>query len=473
MAFFRRFLELSIVVLAVIVLFCAPLPSGSVTQGWRHLFEGISFLMLLLWVGLSLTSHSKPAIRLRNYFLPLIFVLICLLQILPMPGFLLGILSGKSLALWSENARLLGYLGDESRRSFYTISLYPNATWRETLLVLSYFSFGFVIANHFRTRTRVLVLLTAVFLVSLLEAGSGLLQFIVAARDQVGDAGMFSRGTYVNKNHFAGFLEMTVPLVLGYAVYLGNWMKGGGFSLKTLVATDNWGKQLIVLFLLGLMFLALLFSRSRTGILSVILAIGFFYLCTLAVKSAAAEGGVRSSGFAVLLFLFVALSFGLWIGLYPVYEHFLRASGDAPGRLLVWKDTLRQVRDFPIFGSGLGTFRYVYPLYKHTMEQPTVYRYAHNDYLQLLSETGVAGFAVLIGALSLTLRSLIKRLLSADPEGGSLRVSIAIGAMTGVISILLHSFADFNLHIPANGLYFSFLIGISYAMLFGKWEKVN
>jgi len=202
------------------------------------------------------------------------------------------------------------------------------------------------------------------------------------------------------------------------------------------------------------MLLVLFFSGSRMGIFSTLLSLIFFYLA----YSGFQRSGIKKSGMIVFV-LAVALLYGLWIGFYPVFERFLRIEDDAPARTLVWKDMLSIIRDFPLFGTGFGTFGYAYPLYQRYMGGPIKYTYAHNDWLQLLTETGFLGFLSIVIALILFLSSSLRNLSQLSEEEDHFRFFLGIGALSGIVSILIHGLADFNLHIPSNALYFSFLIG--------------
>jgi len=203
-----------------------------------------------------------------------------------------------------------------------------------------------------------------------------------------------------------------------------------------------------------MMLLVIFLSGSRMGIFSTLLSLVFFYL---------AYSGFRKSGvkkaWMIFFVLAVALIYGLWIGLYSVFERFLKVEVDAPVRTLVWKDMLSIIKDFPLFGTGFGTFSYVYPLYKKYMEAPLVYTYAHNDYLQLIIETGILGFFSITTALTLFLFSRVRNLGRFSQKENNFRFFLSLGALSGIVSSLIHNLADFNLHIPSNALYFAFLIG--------------
>ncbi|KRT66107.1 MAG: O-antigen polymerase involved in exopolysaccharide biosynthesis [Candidatus Dadabacteria bacterium CSP1-2] len=449
----RSILESSIYLLTFSILIFSPVPFGSVEPWARLILQLQAFLLFVLWLLWSMYSDTNPNLSIKNYLPLLTFVLICLFQIIPLPEFILATLSKNSFEIWEKNRTILASIGFASESSMFTISLYPHATWEETLLLLSYIAFGFVVSRMFTAEGQIKTLLIPVFGVSIFEAAYGIYQYLV--NSSIGTATGFATGTFVNHNHFAGFLEMSIPLALGYVLYLGEWHdKKSKPFIKDLVSSDNFQKQILILFLLAMMLLVIFLSGSRMGIFSTLLSLVFFYL---------AYSGFRKSGvkkaWMIFFVLAVALIYGLWIGLYSVFERFLKVEVDAPVRTLVWKDMLSIIKDFPLFGTGFGTFSYVYPLYKKYMEAPLVYTYAHNDYLQLIIETGILGFFSITTALTLFLFSRVRNLGRFSQKENNFRFFLSLGALSGIVSSLIHNLADFNLHIPSNALYFAFLIG--------------
>ena len=441
------------------LLFFSPLliRSGSPDPLALFLVQTQCLLLFVLWILWSL--YEEREIKLSTKSLPLlVFLFICLFQIIPLPEFILGVVSGKSLEIWEKNQSVLSIIGFGKENRAFTISLYPHGTWRETLLLFSYVAFGFVVSRKFRTENQLKLLLIPVFAVSLIEAAYGIYQYIATSNTAAGPGLESARGTFLNRDHFAGFLEMSLPLVLGYALSLGRRHRRRKSFFKNLVSSDKFQKQILLLFLLGILLLALFFSQSRMGIFSALLSLLFFYLAYFSFKRDRVEKALM-----ILFVLAIALIYGLWIGLHPIFERFLQIESDAPGRTLVWKDSLTTIKDFPLFGTGLGTFGYVYPLYKRYMEQALVFIHAHNDYLQLIVETGLLGFLSILLALALLIFSLLKALSQLSHEGKHFRFFLALGALSGIVSLLIHSLADFNLHIPSNALYFAFLIGFSRA----------
>jgi O-antigen ligase len=378
-------------------------------------------------------------------------VLICLFQIVPLPDFVLGLISGKSLEIWDTTGQVLSSLGASAGNGFHTIGVYPDATLRKILLLLAYIVFGVAVSRSFRTESWIKLVLIPVFAMLFIESALGVYQYL-------GSGGLEdATGTFFNRNHYAGFLEMSFPLALGCVFSLGDWTDTAGKPfMRRLVSSENFQKQILFLFLLGIAFLALLFSRSRTGIFSILVSLVFFAF--LSSRSVRSGQGVRRM---IYVIIGVAVFFGVFAGLYPILERFLHVGENLPSRTEIWKDMAVMMRDFPLFGTGFGTFGNVYPLYKLAVEKPLVYHHAHNDYLEVLSETGIPGFASVIAALVVFLYSSLKALTRLAGDEDYFRTFILLGALTGIFSILVHSLVDFGLQIPSNGLYFAFLIGLS------------
>ena len=133
-------------------------------------------------------------------------------------------------------------------------------------------------------------------------------------------------------------------------------------------------------------------------------------------------------------------------------------------RWFIWKDTLKIISDFPFFGSGLGTFRNIYPMYKSVASQ-AVFSQAHSDVLQLVSETGFFGSGIAFLFLCLFFKDIFPVWFSRHHPFFK---GIALGGICAIISILAHSFFDFNLQIPANALLFTVVMAVTYKCVFLK-----
>ncbi|MBI5100269.1 MAG: O-antigen ligase family protein [Nitrospirae bacterium] len=203
-----------------------------------------------------------------------------------------------------------------------------------------------------------------------------------------------------------------------------------------------------------LIAVSIFFSLSRGGIISLCLSVIFFGVL-LGAGRAQSRGRTVVIAAGLLILLSVT-----WIGWDPILSRFEKIRDQkghiSDNRAAVWGDTTAIISDFPLFGSGFGTFVDVYPNYR-TFPGDEVYDHAHNDYLELVSDGGVAGALLYIwffsSVVSGTLRTYGKR-----KEIYS--IYLYVGGLSGMVYIFFHSITDFNLHIGSNGLYFFFLAGV-------------
>ena len=126
-------------------------------------------------------------------------------------------------------------------------------------------------------------------------------------------------------------------------------------------------------------------------------------------------------------------------------------------RKLMAFDTLRMWRDHPVLGVGMGAFEIAYPHYQSFASDDWI-DHAHNDYIEALAETGLVGAMLILWALALFFRDAFRDWeQSSRPQASWIRLAAAIGCF----GILVHSLWDFNLHIPANAVWFAVLAGIA------------
>jgi O-antigen ligase len=238
-------------------------------------------------------------------------------------------------------------------------------------------------------------------------------------------------GPYVNRNHFAGFAELVLPLAL-VPLILGR------------VRRERWPVVgLFAVLPVGALFL----SASRGGIVSFGVELGVLALVMILRRTI---GKQLLAGAAILL---VALLLVSWLGLGQILQRLSTVQlleVTAGKRASMRADTWRIFLDHPFAGTGLGTLQIVYPPYE-TLYDGKIVNHAHNDYLEALAETGIAGGLCCAWFIGVLLAKSVKRLRQLNNSfAGALQLSGFI-ACTG---FLVHSFVDFNLHIPANALLF-------------------
>jgi O-antigen ligase len=267
-------------------------------------------------------------------------------------------------------------------------------------------------------------------------------------------------GTYINRNHFAGFMELTIPLVVAAAFYsfqLWSERRHAVMSSRGSASSRPAGWQvLFYVFLLVIMSLGVVFSGSRAGVLSLLLSIVFIAL----LAQLKARRKIWMVG--VVLFMTCIVGYGLWIGLDPLLLRFevMKEPGflQTEGRIAVWKDGLHLVRDYPLMGTGLGTFGTAFRQRQTAVVDKYVDR-AHNDYLEVASETGLFGVALLFLPI---LYLFVKMVVSFLDDRRRYRRSVTLGCIGSILALLIHSVTDFNLQIPANALVFGVVLGIGY-----------
>ena len=344
-----------------------------------------------------------------------------------------------------------------------TLSLVPGRTLAEALELAAYVLIGFLVlrmVTHRRDIRRIMFTLVAA---GVFEALYGMFELyrknprLLFYRKTFGLES--ATGTFVNRNHFAGYLEMVIPLALGLFISRVDLFGEPGASWRARfqrLLSRGFASNLLLAGGLVVMSVALLLSNSRSG--AVVLVFSFMLAFLLA---AVHYGHARLRQRWVRRFLKISMAVVLLIVLVQGLETMIgRFSADKllqDGRPLYWGTVLTMIGRFPLFGVGLGAFGEVFQAFDTTgMEYALVH--AHNDYLEYLCELGFIGFGLLAFAVGWILfKSFQTWAQRRHPEIKGL----ALGGLVSVSAILLHSLADFNLRIPANALVFAVVLSLT------------
>lgn len=401
-------------------------------------------------------------------FIVATFLFYTLLQAVPLPRVLLAWTSPVRFGVVEQGARLLG------EEAGWTPLAY---VWRNAfawwVFLAGVVLFARVFYEYLHRRRNLLVIAGVMLGVALFESLYGLVQALIpnlgvlwaATEAYLGDA----RGTFINRNHFAGFIEMVWPVGLGLVLALASaWRKEDAYEnenrrrMKHFLASDRLGLQLFLWIILLLILLALLFSKSRAGIAGMFFGfLSFVVLIHVGGRRFSWPGwAAMGAGLVFLLF------YGNVIGFEEIIGRFLMIGENDGYRTNIWKDTIVMIKDHP-FGVGLRNYEFVMPVYNAHGPLGMKYTHAHNDYLQILAETGWPGFTVIVGGFFLFLGACIRRIRKYGAETDAVRFFIGVGACSGLISIAFHSVFDFNLQIPANLVYFVLLAAIVHGCLWG------
>ena len=318
-------------------------------------------------------------------------------------------------------------------------SIYSYPTIISLIKITVYLSIFVLIINVFYTKKRLLFLVWAVVLFGSFYAISALL-----FRDGhflgyriFSNPGYISL-TFVNRNHFAGYLEMIIWITVSLAILKKGILRIILFAFAFFIA------------------IAIIFSLSRGGTIALLSSFTFFNLLYVLVV------GEKKYLAISIVFVVILLSFLFAVGLDPLMSRFEEIQVDAVeevGRIEYWKSSYDLFLYKPWFGSGLGTFSTAVPRFQTEATSGLFISHSHNDYFELLSEIGIIGFLIVVGTYSTLFVSLVKGIFSVQSKT---RLLLAIAALSSMFSILIHSFFDFNFHIPSNALLFSVLLAIAY-----------
>lgn len=409
----------------LILLILTPLPYGAVETWSIALWEVVIFALVVLWAALT-AQEGRLRLAANPLALPMLALLIvAIVQMLP--------------------------LAVGARR---TLSYEAYATTQSAVKLAASLCFFLLFATFVNTQSRRAIAVYVIIAICVLIALVGI------GQSYVGKA-LWQRGTFgpfVNRNHFAGFLEMGVGLA------------GGLLISRTL------RRELLAVYVSCLLVLCagVVLSASRGGVLA--LGAQLIFLALIAAPNFIAtgrrkEGRARRSGLlvraaAALLLGGAAIAGTMFlVGSEGLVQNFAQLQTEAQGALPpserfsrrdIWSATIKLIKDHPLLGVGLGAFQFAYTRYDQSSGAQRVEQ-THNDYLQIVADAGVVG-----GALALTfLLLLFARGLSAVQTHDRHKRAIVLGALTGCFAIAVHSFVEFNLQVTSNAQLFLALAALA------------
>jgi O-antigen ligase len=341
----------------------------------------------------------------------------------------------------------------------YFLSPYEYLSRLELFQVSLYGLVYFIAANNINRGRERTVLIGILLVLGTIEAMYGIWQAFTQADTvlHVLRPGGFTHrgsGTYICPNHLAGLLEM----ILGFGL--------ARLALHRLPERESIESQVISKVMIAYAVFALLagilLTLSRSGWAATVTGLLVFLvwggLRTRAVWARVAAGTATLCALGVLLFTVPQAKQRLQFTLSGKPEDTSLALRDTSfnGRTWLWSATWKMIQDKPVFGSGAGTWQWVHLKYRHPKLQFTL-DYAHNDVLQMISDYGIVGLLLVLwtlGAFFLQARRLTVHRVTSEHR------CFTAGAVLAVSILLVHSWFDFNLHIPANGLLFCTILGL-------------
>jgi len=321
----------------------------------------------------------------------------------------------------------------------FRASAYPHDTFSEALQYVAYAMLCFLAAQTLLRSSQARTLAPIFTVYGFLLASFALLQGIAPNGKlywlRTPHMGGWIYGPYVNHNHYAGLMELLIPIPLVLSL--------------TRLAEER--ERLVAGVAAAIMTGTVFLSGSRGGMLAVF--VEFIVLALVLVRK-----GRKSIRVVIALAAFAVVLFTLltWLGGKELTTRVTSISTEARTeisggtRLSIDRDSLRMIRAKPVFGWGLGTFPIVYPQFRSFYTNFFVNE-AHNDYLQLLTELGLLGFGTMLWFLIVFYRNALSKIGNWTSE---VTGALSLACILGVTGILVHSLFDFNLQIPANAAIF-------------------
>jgi O-antigen ligase/Tfp pilus assembly protein PilF len=411
----------------IFLIIFTPLAYGAVEPWAIAVLQITAALMFLIWILKTLSNGKIEFISNPVIFIFLPFVLYVIIQ------FLISL-----------------YTIHDSKHNI-SGSIYPWATKTEILKVIAYSLIFLVTINTFKSKSQITRILSVIITTG----------FIMSILFMMRYFGVNIPWGIINPDHYSAYFGMIIPLAFVFLFIRHESQEA---------RSTTYAKVFLFFFCIVTISTALFFTMSRGGMFSFIAVLLFIAILSLGRKSVRRKGWILS---AILTFIILTI---VWIGATPVVERLLSIKAEIAsmyigGRLPIWEGTTGIIKDHLIFGTGFGTFNYIFPKYQPSEIILKHYTHAHSDFLEIFSDTGMVGFTLFIICIVWSIAWLFQRFYRRH---NPYVVSISIGLFGSLAGIFVHSFVDFNLRIPANAVLVTIILGLLISVLHYKkrtWVK--
>lgn len=455
----------------LVMLVWLPFPFATNRPWAEAIFEVWVTLLTLLWLAGSRRQLVVPGQGFSSarpvLWLLLLWLGYLLFQMMPLPVSWHQALSPQSVVMY----QLAG------QGEWTPLTLHPYASFLFWLKSVGYFLLFVLTLLLVNSKQRLVMLGYTLVFSGLFQAFYGSLMtlsgleygFFFKKDDHVG----FATGTFMNRNHLAGYLEMVSAIGIGLLMAttatrdrVRSWRQ----RLRNLVNLLL-SQKLVLRLILAMMVIALVLTRSRMGntaFFSSLLVTGLITMMVFrrqakSVKEMFRRSDTRSTVILITSLMVIDLLIvGAWFGVDKLADRMAQTSleHDA-GRVEVSIQTLKLLQDYPLVGAGAGSYHAVYPRYRGDGVKQ-YYDHAHEDYLEITADTGAIGISLLGLIVS---SSLVAALVALKRRRDPLMRGMAFASIMGIIALLIHSTVDFNLQIPANAATFMVILALGWIAL--------
>lgn len=445
----------------LILIFWLPFPLGSNRPWAWSIMEVWIFSLFLAWLWGFMRGDVRPTRTFRKAK-PIIFIFVLWLiyiafQSMPLSFTLVENLSPKAAELHAL-ATMENY-----NPTTATLSITPYITIVSLLKSISYVVLFVLVLLLVNSRKRLRWLAYAIVLSGLFQAVYGSVMTLSGIGslfyEKIYYKGV-ATGTFINRNHLAGYLEMC--LAVGIGLLISQLTDSEKMTWRVFLRSFiSWllSQKMLIRLSLVIMVIALVLTRSRMGNTSFFVSMSVAGVLGLLLSRHATRATVILFVSLIIIDMFIV---GAWFGIDKVAERIENTQFVSEERDEVNQYVIPYWQDYFLTGSGLGSFAQTFPAYRE-MDIRGFFDHAHNDYLQFGAETGVIGIS-LVGICVLI--SFIIALLAQYKRRDPLFRGMAFSAIMAIIAILMHSIVDFNLQIPANAATFVVILAMAWIAYF-------
>lgn len=425
-----------------------PIPLGA-NRPWAWsffelaIFALTAFVLVKNWKVEKLgISHSINAI----YFW-LAFIIVSAIQIIPLPPSVVSLLSPSSFALFQEVGA-----------KHYFISVDPGQSMVSFIKLLSYFCLFICVIALVNSEKRIRLLLMTIVAAGTFQALYGVLEILLGASTSLVfelDVGDVATGSFVYKNHFANFLLLC--LAAGIGLLVASLEKSQSGSRKELVRgiiNTLLSSKVVIRICIAVMVIGLVMSRSRMGNTAFFVSVAVVgAIAFILIKN-------RSKGLTVLvvsMFIVDLFIVSAYFGLERVKERLAQTSLTEETRDEIVHDAYPIIADFPLLGSGGGSFYSTFPSYRQS-EVNAFYDHLHNDYLQFIIEYGIVGSLILF---TLSIFCIYKSMRAMRMRRNSIFKGSGFACLVVFMGMGIHMLVDFPLQAYANASYLVVFLALS------------
>lgn len=433
----------------LILLVWVPIPLGS-NRAWSWaVLELWIFLISLAWLALAIRKKYAVGLVVRKAWPMLLCLALWLayvwLQLVPWP---LAILERIS----PEAARLHSAAALQGTSTWAPLTLDRFSTLESALKSTAYGVFFTVSLIMLCTRDRIRGATYAVI-------ASGIFQAVYGAVASFRSSEGFATGTFVNRNHYASYLVLCLCVGIGVLIASLSGEKSHSWrqffrDLIEWIITPKMALRLLIV----TMVIALVLTRSRMGNMSFFLGLLAAGIIGLALSKKATQSMVVLLVSLVVLDVFIV---GAYFGTQRVVERIGQTTLETEDRHEVARYAFDMWRDYPVFGSGLGSFAAVFPRYSGSGTALS-YTHAHNDYLEFGAEVGLVGIAILAAMVALSFAAALR---AQQARRDPVMRGISFASIMGILCLMIHSSVEFSLQIPAIALTFMLLLAFAWISL--------